>query len=550
MISTTLIALQEDAKCQSFTSKDFMEDKPYDYVKEGIGNHDFVIPAPTNLNTKSSEQIRRNIEILKGIIREEYMRADLLFSNKTNYTYTNSFFNNTNLVNVDKRYIYNKSNNNPNLPFYDTETYGYYNVSRYKFRPNYSETFTEVDTSINNNKHIASGSIISNNYIYSSADYIPKIDMHLIPSMYFSELTDEELENYIQYLENATTFAKLANYSYYDGTPLPNDWVEYTGKDEKFDKYIDTFFNKLNKNSNPTGFKAAILYNAKTETYVISFAGTDFNSNSFKDINSWTRGLLFQDYGQNEQSRIFSDYVMKYLTGKGINKSQIKFVGHSLGGRLAAMNSIIHGVESYIYNPATIPMDMHDMINNKPEWQANLKLINRFSSSDDPLTNFQEILNNHSKEFIEAAKTGVHIGMATLPETLPATLPAITSLVASYPFIINYINNNPEKSQEIYDMLKAVCSPKTISYYSQSKLKLLGETRYPIPEITCGHGIQNYTEGLESLLSDLYTEKVYRQRKQAEFAINQLIETHNRLVETEIRKQNTDFLSNIVEIVP
>ena len=113
------------------------------------------------------------------------------------------------------------------------------------------------------------------------------------------------------------------------------DFTNQVGKvvNDKY-KIIDISKNSL------TGFYAVLFQNTQTDEFTISFRGT----NDLFDISSWYGEKTPQYYDAVK-------FVADTLGRDNINKSNLTFTGHSLGGILTAQLSVEFSVKGYAYNP-------------------------------------------------------------------------------------------------------------------------------------------------------------------------------------------------------
>lgn len=102
------------------------------------------------------------------------------------------------------------------------------------------------------------------------------------------------------------------------------DFTNQVGKvvNDKY-KIIDISKNSL------TGFYAVLFQNTQTDEFTISFRGT----NDLFDISSWYGEKTPQYYDAVK-------FVADTLGRDNINKSNLTFTGHSLGGILTAQLSV------------------------------------------------------------------------------------------------------------------------------------------------------------------------------------------------------------------
>lgn len=151
---------------------------------------------------------------------------------------------------------------------------------------------------------------------------------------------------------------------------------------------------KCNDKQDDTGFHAELYYNEVTDTYVISFAGTDDWKDAQTDLNIGVNAI---SGGNNE----IQQYDMAMQIAKVINnipkderdKLNIEVVGHSLGGGLASIVGLETGIETKTYNASMVPdgflkeNELLDKVNN-----GNVYNITAYHTSTDLLTNSQQAI--------------------------------------------------------------------------------------------------------------------------------------------------------------
>lgn len=151
-----------------------------------------------------------------------------------------------------------------------------------------------------------------------------------------------------------------------------------------------------NEAHNETGFHAELYYNEVTDTYVISFAGTE--KNDWKDKQTDVRIGKNALYGENNK---IPQYEMAMEIAKVINKIpkeerdklNIEVVGHSLGGGLASIVGLETGIETKTFNASMVPdgflkeKGLYDKVYN-----GDVRNINAYHTSTDLLTNSQQAI--------------------------------------------------------------------------------------------------------------------------------------------------------------
>jgi hypothetical protein len=110
-----------------------------------------------------------------------------------------------------------------------------------------------------------------------------------------------------------------------------------------------------------TGFKSA-LYSRRKENgnieFTCAFAGTD--TNNFIEILRDSSNDILQLYGLSPQyyiAAILAHYLDKTISKFGDDNNELTFVGHSLGGGMSALSSMLTGRKAITFNPARVSND-------------------------------------------------------------------------------------------------------------------------------------------------------------------------------------------------
>jgi hypothetical protein len=141
--------------------------------------------------------------------------------------------------------------------------------------------------------------------------------------------------------------------------------------------------------NNADGFAAAILVDTKGQ-YVVAITGTDFAT--VEDVSEDAIGAV----------TVSPQSVDAITLAKAVNASpalanNAVYVGHSLGGRLAAVASMESGNPAITFNaagvsPATVAYMASEQGISTADMYARLSggQVRQYSTADDPLTNIQE----------------------------------------------------------------------------------------------------------------------------------------------------------------
>ena len=185
-------------------------------------------------------------------------------------------------------------------------------------------------------------------------------------------------------LENKITeYGFLAELAY-------KDFTNQVGKvvNDKY-KIIDISKNSL------TGFYAVLFQNTQTDEFTISFRGT----NDLFDISSWYGEKTPQYYDAVK-------FVADTLGRDNINKSNLTFTGHSLGGILTAQLSVEFSVKGYAYNPFGANLLGYD------DYKKYADIIKKWSDNNIYTISYQYegILNGDILSNLLTNLAGSHIG--------------------------------------------------------------------------------------------------------------------------------------------
>ena len=168
------------------------------------------------------------------------------------------------------------------------------------------------------------------------------------------------------------------------------DFTNQVGKvvNDKY-KIIDISKNSL------TGFYAVLFQNTQTDEFTISFRGT----NDLFDISSWYGEKTPQYYDAVK-------FVADTLERNNINKSNLTFTGHSLGGILTAQLSVEFSVKGYAYNPFGANLLGYD------DYKKYADIIKKWSDNNIYTISYQDegILNGDILSNLLTNLAGSHIG--------------------------------------------------------------------------------------------------------------------------------------------
>lgn len=176
-------------------------------------------------------------------------------------------------------------------------------------------------------------------------------------------------DNYLQY----TNYEKVNLYEIETGNPIKGvaDAIKY-----------------CNDTGNDTGVHVELYYNDKTNTYVISCAGSD-------DKEDWlynnAANALGGEVPQYIMAKVIADAIDR-IPGSDRSNFNIEVVGHSLGGGMASIIGLAAGIEAKTYNAARVPEEflrengLYDKVKN-----GNIQNISAYHTSTDILTSTQQL---------------------------------------------------------------------------------------------------------------------------------------------------------------
>ncbi|MDE7410952.1 MAG: DUF2974 domain-containing protein [Paramuribaculum sp.] len=181
--------------------------------------------------------------------------------------------------------------------------------------------------------------------------------------------------------------------------------------------------------SSASGFKASVFYSEPLHTYVLAFAGTEPEA---ADIITDIQGAFSIEEPQNKAALTTTESIAKLVKAYDPD-ARILLTGHSLGGRLASIASIICGIDAVAFNPANIPIDLHKQIIDSPRLAQNAEQhLRRIHSSADELTSVMNI-GQSLRQFIPLISSLMDTGSEWLADT--TSLSSVKSVISSLPEI-------------------------------------------------------------------------------------------------------------------
>jgi hypothetical protein len=181
-------------------------------------------------------------------------------------------------------------------------------------------------------------------------------------------------------------YAELSKCSYGDKIcTASSEWKKLSKKElDKLGFLSDLFDNPDN------GFHAELFKNKVTGEYVLGFEGTDEGKDWAKGNVQAINGLLAKQY---QDAVILALMVNRQLGGK-----KLTFTGHSLGGGLASIASMVTGHKAVTFNAAGVnvatvmeagyvaDMSTGEIWNN---WKNRNELVTAYHVKNDPLSAVQ-----------------------------------------------------------------------------------------------------------------------------------------------------------------
>ena len=173
--------------------------------------------------------------------------------------------------------------------------------------------------------------------------------------------------------------AIIAAYGYFD----PKFYKKY----ESYLNYVgwhnaDALAKKLGLELNNwiSGLNATLLESADGQSYVLVFAGTADIPDVLSDINN-ALGLRDSQYAQALQ---LAKQLDRLLVGKNL-----VFIGHSLGGALAAQAAIVTGRYAITYDPAALSANYMENLRWMGYNLNNIDNVYRYIMNGDPVNRYQ-----------------------------------------------------------------------------------------------------------------------------------------------------------------
>lgn len=234
---------------------------------------------------------------------------------------------------------------------------------------------------------------------------------------------------------------------------------------------------KCNDTQSETGFHAELYYNEVTDTYVISFRGTESDDeNDVETDKRIARNAVIERFGENAEYEEIKQYEMALQIAKVINEIpkeergnlNIEVVGHSLGGGLASIVGLEACIDAKTFNASMVPnvflkeKGLYDKVQN-----GDIQNISAYHTSTDLLSITQKIGN------ASAIGTSINIGNpAAVTETVKAIGTGVTSeagkvsLVAGAaygvmaaghkmkPMVRDFYDRNNEKKKPEWDIYR------------------------------------------------------------------------------------------------
>lgn len=211
--------------------------------------------------------------------------------------------------------------------------------------------------------------------------------------------------------------ALMAAYSYFD-----ENYENYGEQLEKMGWKANLIMNSK------TGFKGAIFSKTtevdgkKTTEYAVAFAGTDFHCSSLNEIVESVKDCYAdaKNYLGIPSAQQVNALHVANLAKKMAGGNELTFVGHSLGGELAAMASMFTGCAAITFNPASVNGVFKNIGNSmygdgkvtqyrtvgKPVFKIGGYQI---SIGGDPISNFQNNTLHPSQGTVHNVKTNSYM---------------------------------------------------------------------------------------------------------------------------------------------
>lgn len=196
-----------------------------------------------------------------------------------------------------------------------------------------------------------------------------------------------------------------------------------SNKDYK--KQLATFGWMVEDNNiqSPSGFKATLFSKTKNENgmssteYTLAYAGTDFHYRSLKEVAEAAKDIVadIQNYLGIGISAQQVEAIMQAIDLSS-EHNDLTFVGHSLGGGLAALSSMLTGKPAITFNPASvngvlkIVGNLMHGDNNITQYRTVGKPVGGiFRVGGDPVNNFQQNTLHSSQGVVHPVYTNSYI---------------------------------------------------------------------------------------------------------------------------------------------
>lgn len=305
-------------------------------------------------------------------------------------------------------------------------------------------------------------------------------------------LSDEDVDYLRSVFEDIGDLAVLADYSYKDEEiALPDGWVDLGKQDPK----LEEIFKKPSQSRFlPMGLKCSLM--SKGGRRVLVFAGTDFPSTwrGYDQILHFLADAYEDIYGalnKDATQVVLAGEIVEELMAAGyVNKENLEFAGHSLGGRLASEMSVRYACPAVVFNAAGVSPEVYkdyEMSKNSADEHWRGYIIN-VVSANDPLTCAQRYMSGSTDPIATKLSRMMSAEKNTVDEFVSIGLDLIGSVV-----------DNMMGDSKASSTAEAI-----IDEYGED-LERLYERDYraigavmPIRENMAGHGIKGLAQSLRT----------------------------------------------------
>lgn len=286
--------------------------------------------------------------------------------------------------------------------------------------------------------------------------------------------------------------ADMADYAYKDGpAEIPQGWRDLGVENPGIAKIINKY---SYSDGMPTGLKCSLM--GKGQRQVLVFAGTDFPSD-WSDVNQVLDFLIdaYEDVSgaltrNASQVVLAGRLVNELLAGGYVDKDDLEFAGHSLGGRLASEMSVQYGCPAVLFNAAGVSPEVYGEYESsrekaKDNWRGYVIDV---IAANDPLTCAQKYMSGETDPFV-----------STAAKALSMDKKSVEGLVSLGKGMLGAFVDNLAETSEVMSAVKGLTNTVggIVDEYYDRDYRALG-AMMPIREDMGGHGIKELAAALRT----------------------------------------------------